>query len=491
MNVTRKIGATKLITAIVRVNPHDTNVDKVIESLCEQIRQVIVVNDSQTNWESFQNTVKRKFIDKKVLFIDFSSPIGEQAFFVGAQLAKFEICLLWNTSLIMPDGLVEEMLEVYQENQLLGISGCALEDMTDYFLGLKNDWQNQTKVDYLESCGLMLQRRFLLLNGLPFNRQAMMVWVQANAKIKSHAKLSIFPSKIDVPIQKLDPTTLNAIKTTMALAYSKNDPSFENYKRWKEINNSILPKIKKGSHFQKLPTSKYKNLLLFGCQRTGTTWATNILGKYLPNTFAFSEKQTFYFLLDNYIIPEVYADLLIFKTTFINQEIESHENCLANTHFLLMVRNPFSVVYSLVHNFGMLAEVSVYYESRRKESDLVETDNKKLKMAVEIYRQSMRVSLDMLKKFDQSKMKVVFYDDMVLNTQEVLADIANFLDLDITDCQKTITNGNSLSLNKWHQLSQEELKFIRDYAQPIWKQFLEAAAKQSIHYAEIELSKLS
>ena len=81
---------------------------------------------------------------------------------------------------------------VYQDNQLLGLSGCTTEEMADYFFGSHHDLlHQQTEIDYLESCGLMLHRRFLLLPGLPFNRQAMMVWVQANAQIKSNAKLSV------------------------------------------------------------------------------------------------------------------------------------------------------------------------------------------------------------------------------------------------------------------------------------------------------------
>ena len=277
----------------------------------------------------------------------------------------------------------------------------------------------------------------------------------------------------------------------MALAYSKNDPSAKNYKNWQEINMLRLPNIRKASHFQKLPSSKYKNLLLFGCQRTGTSWTTKMLEKYLPKTFAFSEIQVFYFLLDDYIIPEFDAELLVFQTTFINLEIESYKNCLANTQFLLMVRNPFSVICSLLYNFIYLDIISNYYKSRMKESDLVETENKDLKMAVEVYRQSMRVSLDMIKKFDRARMKVIFYDDMVLNTPEVLADIANFLDLDFADCPKAITKGNPHSLSKWHQLSPEEIKFIEDYAQPIWKQFVEEAVQRGIRYSEIELSKMS
>lgn len=495
MNRSKTSKETQEVSAILRVTSDLVDVYEAIECLLQQLRQVIVVKDISTDLDLSQKTLQEKFIDKNVVSIEISSSIGEEAFSIGASLAKYRICILWTTDLLIPDGLIDRLLEVYHENKLLGISGCASEDMTEYFLGLKDSLCQQTKpINYLESCGLMLDRKFLQLYNIPFsnpkNRQAML-WVQANAQRRLNAELELLPITIDRPIQKLDSTMLNQLKVETSLACSNENFSFDNYQNWEEINLSILPKVPKGSHFHKLPSSKYKNLLVFGSQRTGTTWVAKSLGRYLPKTFSFTEKQTFYFLLQDYSLPNIDADVLVFQTTFINNEIESYENSSKNTQLLLMARNPFSVVCSLLYNFGFVNPVYMYNKTRMQDYDFVNHEENNLKKAIEIYRQSMRVSLNMIKKFDRSKIKVVFYNDMVLNTQEVLVDIAKFLNIDCSSVLKTNFQKTTHYLSKWNQLNEMQINFIKDYAVPIWQNFLEEARERGIRYADVELSKLS
>lgn len=478
------------VTAILRILDEKHCVLSVLLSLIRQptVKQIIVVNDNQNITYSLDKLgiEEKELFNTKIIFVNFTSKIGERAFIVAGQLAEQELCFLWETESYPPSnfGFIEDLCCFYERDKLVGLLGQRLEGVVDWLSSTQlYKVENETPVDYLDPCGMVLHRQFLQLPDTDFSErysQHIGIWICANAKFNMGASLSVVPintfilEKQQKQIKKLNPLhNINELQLDFAIAYLNHNRL---YRDWTEINVSILPSIKAGSHFEVLPPAPYTNLLVFGCQRSGTTWISKCIGEYFPSAFSFTEEQTFHFLLNGYILPKIQAQYLVFQTTFINTEVESYYNAPINTKILLLLRNPYSVCHSLIYNFQLLEIVYGYRKNTMIEADFVDnTITTELKMSLEIYRHSIRNALEIISSFNSSRIQVIIYDDAILDLKTTLTKIANFMDTELPQ-ENFIPRSNTDYTTKWRNLSQEYIDLIQHHAVPLWNQVLDLAA---------------
>ncbi|MBS1789641.1 MAG: sulfotransferase domain-containing protein [Acidobacteria bacterium] len=477
--------STLFVTVIIRVieKGYDSNV--VLESVLSQsgVKQVILVRcnggaqDSPITIKNHEGATS----DGSVLFVSVSFDVQDRAFLIAGQLAEYEPCILWDNTQPMPENFVDDLKKFYEPDHLVGIIGRRLEGIASFSSSpLIHSVDEATLADYLEARGMMLHRKFLQLPDTHYSErysQNIGIWIIANARLNLEARCSVVP--IRSPAFKgcseqtggqLSSQDMNEKEIDFALAYLNHSRPFRD---WPEINASILPGIKPGAHFQRLAALKYKHLLVFGCQRSGTTWLSRYVGENFQEVFALTEEQSFHFLLDDYILPAIRTEYLVFQTTFINTEVESYENCPHNTKFLLIVRNPLAVCWSFLNNFQLLPTVYQYRKDSMQRADFVPHLKGELGMALEIYRQSMRTAMEIMSRC-ADRMQVLVYEDAVLDPEKVTENLSAFLQLESAR-SKAISGAKHDSLAKWRQFSEEQIEAIRYYADPLFNQVLESA----------------
>jgi hypothetical protein len=482
----------RFVTVIVRVVERASDLNMIVKSALRQkaVKQVVVVSCNKYAQDcSTSREIPEGFTEKgPIVFVSVSNDVNDRAYLIAGQIAEYEPCLLWDTTMTMPETLVDDLQKFYETDHLVGISGRRLEGASAFSTcPVFRSVEKATPVDHLEIRGMMLHRKFLRIPDTHYferYNQNLGIWITANARRNLGAQCSVVPIRSSVlkrcaeGEEQPSSKDINEKEVDFALAYLNHSRSFRD---WPEINASILPAIEPGTHFQRLKDLKYDNLLVFGCQRSGTTWLSRHIGQSFQEAFTLTEEQSFHFLLEDFVFPAIRARHVVFQTTFISTEVESYENCPHNTKFLLMIRNPFAVCWSFIHNFELLSNVYQYRKASMKAADLIPHFEGELGMALQIYRQSMRTALEIMLRC-ADRIQVLVYDDAVLNLEKAIGNLARFLQLDDSRATAILRAGRE-PLSKWRQFGEEQIEVIRSYAEPLFNQVLESADSLGIQNA--------
>lgn len=254
-------------------------------------------------------------------------------------------------------------------------------------------------------------------------------------------------------------------------------------KTWRAFTRIIRPQgCKLLSRLDDYPES----VLVAGCQRSGTT----VLSRVITNSEGFvGYKITKDDELDAALILSGYKKInasgrFCFQTTYLNECYSEYFSMNSQHKIVWVIRNPFSVVYSLLYNWtraplnnlfngcalSMLTDAEI---TMHKLSFGISVS--RLKKAVLSYVAKSEQAIELAEKIDPSRFLIIDYQDLVCNKENSLPLIYDFIGHNYNEKYKDYIH--SQSLNKASRLNKKELNYIGLHCLPIYEATKKLAAR--------------
>ena len=220
------------------------------------------------------------------------------------------------------------------------------------------------------------------------------------------------------------------------------------------------------------------SVLVSGCQRSGGTMLAGILTKSegMVN-FAWSKDDE----LDAALILSGIEDhkpqgRYCFQTTYLNECYQEYFEVKSSFKLIWLLRNPHSVVYSLIHNWKRFALNELYLACGMEitPKPIVERYNRfglisvsRLTRACMSYNAKISQIYEILEKLGPDAVYVVDYDELVTNKNDFLPDLYDFIDLPYQN--KYADAILSSSLKKADKLSVRERTMVDELCMPVYE----------------------
>lgn len=242
---------------------------------------------------------------------------------------------------------------------------------------------------------------------------------------------------------------------------------------WEQFNRIIrLRDCKLLGKLDDFPNS----ILVTGCQRSGTTMLSEIISQSDGlKSFQFTADSE----LDAALILSGYKSLKVggrycFQTTYLNNKYSEYYEHLDGHRIIWVLRNPLSVVYSMLYNWGGTPD-RLFFACGVKQ--LKGLDKIKYRLlgtkGVSILRRACwgytgKTSqlFELRSRFSHDSLMVVDYDDLVNRKEVVLPAIYRFISLEYS--AEYGNNIHNKSLAKTNRLSKHERRVIKSLCYPIY-----------------------
>jgi hypothetical protein len=242
---------------------------------------------------------------------------------------------------------------------------------------------------------------------------------------------------------------------------------------WEEFNNAI--------HFADIPLFKRLNefpdsVLVTGCQRSGTTMLARIITQsdgMVNYWFGPDDELDAALILSGYVNHEPQGRYC-FQTTYINN-IEEYNDLPNGIKIIWSLRNPYSVVYSMLYNWGDNSMNRVFTHCgvpllRGKDKYLYKIWGlrgiSRLRRACLAYNGKTSQIFDLKRIVNGDSLLVIDYDELVKNRELHLQAIYSFINLKFES--KYVELINKKSVTKRSKLSPSEVELISQLCNPIY-----------------------
>ena len=234
---------------------------------------------------------------------------------------------------------------------------------------------------------------------------------------------------------------------------------------WPKFARKIRPRGNLLTQLDEFPDS----ILVSGCQRSGGTMLAKCISGHSQMTdFAWSRDAE----LDGALLLSGYAKLppkgrYCFQTTYLNEQYCEYDKISEPFKLIWLVRNPISVVYSMVHNWRRFALNELFQSCGDELLNGVDRTRynrwgvlgvKPVSRACLAYNGKVNQLRELSAKLPESSMMVLEYETLVADKHAALAAICSFTQLDLEDgFGATI---NTASLNKAERISPDERELV-------------------------------
>lgn len=213
---------------------------------------------------------------------------------------------------------------------------------------------------------------------------------------------------------------------------------------------------------------RYKDsIFVAGCQRSGTTAVSRLLtnGEGLGNFWKRRDEE-----LDAAVILSGKEKLnpaarYCFQTTYLNERYLEYLDNVGHHQLVWILRNPYSVVYSLVYNWEAFAFKELYGACGEKwlidhASEVVpESGTEMVFKACCSYNSKIEQLRYLLRSLPKEKLIVLDYDELVASKELILPKLYQFLNL--TYHSNYAEQIHSRSVDKSQKLSDEERQIVQ------------------------------
>lgn len=245
-------------------------------------------------------------------------------------------------------------------------------------------------------------------------------------------------------------------------------------KNWKEFRLKV--RNKKGYFLRRLDDFQ-NSILVTGCQRSGTTMLSRIITTsdgMVNYWFGRDDELDAALILAGYV-EHIPKGRYCFQTTYLNEcykEYFEHNN---GHKIIWVLRNPFSVVYSLLYNWNSLALTSLFKSCgahllegvyKRRYERFGRFGVGRVRRACLAYNGKVSQFFELKDRIAPDRLLIIDYDDLVMNKNNILPDIYRFIDLEYKkDYASTI---HSRSVNNAKRLSRREVAVVESLCMPIY-----------------------
>ncbi len=252
-------------------------------------------------------------------------------------------------------------------------------------------------------------------------------------------------------------------------------PWLDRYRTWQRFHRGVrkarLPLLKNLPRYPRC-------VLVAGCQRSGTTMLTRLIaGASGFGRLALTKDDE----LDAALALAGFIDLPLgqrycFQTTYLNECFPDYRALGTDQRLIWVVRNPYSVVYSMLHNWGRFALNELYEgcgieeasSARLRRSRLVWPFGPSwLEKASLAYRGKLQQILTIRQLVPAEQLLVVDYDTLILSPDEWLPRIFQFADAPYEAARARSVRSNPAK--KADRLSSRERRQIEQLTWPTYR----------------------
>lgn len=216
-------------------------------------------------------------------------------------------------------------------------------------------------------------------------------------------------------------------------------------------------------------------VLISGCQRSGTTAVSRLLtstGQFANFWSRDDEELDAAMILCGREQREV-TERICFQTTYLNDNFQEYLEHRGQFKLVWVLRNPYSVIYSMLYNWDAFALEELYDACGREQAGSLKISSA-LEKACFAYNGKI-TQLDVLSNsLAADELFVVGYEEMVASPNDVLTGVFDFVGVEYSaEYSKAITTS---SMQKASALSESEKSTIDRICTPLYQ----AAIKEYI-----------
>jgi hypothetical protein len=249
----------------------------------------------------------------------------------------------------------------------------------------------------------------------------------------------------------------------------------EHIVNWQQFTEKIRSRgCKQLKELDKFPNS----VLITGCQRSGTTILARIIRESEGMVDFWSGKDD---ELDGALILSGYVNhqpqgRYCFQSTYLNHCFNEYFEHIIDYKILWVLRNPYSTIYSLLYNWNPKGidntfRDSIFTSLNFKKKLLYRFGGdfifNRLKKACIFYNWKISQLFHLFPTLGNKVVKVIDYDELVLNKERILPDVYDFIDLPYNPIYSNKIHATSLE--KRNNLSEKERRSIKDYCEDVYK----------------------
>jgi hypothetical protein len=252
-----------------------------------------------------------------------------------------------------------------------------------------------------------------------------------------------------------------------------NDVPITSWRQFTQIVRSQGKKLLK--RLDEFPNA----ILIAGCQRSGTTMLARIITQSAGMTnYWFGEDDE----LDAALILSGYVEhtpqgRYCFQTTYVDECYQEYFEHDGQFKIIWVIRNPYSVVTSLIYNWRPNALVGTFARCATNQLNGIEKRLysvwgpkwiNRARQASLLYRAKTSQMIELVDRLGHDKISVVDYDDLVLDRDTILRQIYKFVGLSYNpEYSQQIHNK---SIDKKSRLSEGEKRVVKSLAVPIYQE---------------------
>ena len=224
---------------------------------------------------------------------------------------------------------------------------------------------------------------------------------------------------------------------------------------------------------------KFDNsILVAGCQRSGTTALSRVIttSNGMVNYWFGKDDELDAALILSGNVYHVPRGRYCFQTTYLNECYIEYFDHLQKHRLIWIIRNPFSVIYSMMYNWGSFAFNELFdacgapllgEEESRNYVRFGRIVVPRLRRACLSYNGKVSQIFQLLDRFSNDRIIVTEYDELVKHSSHILPKLYDFIALDYKSEYSSKLHVDSV--NKSKHLSQKEKRIIQNYCIPIYE----------------------
>jgi hypothetical protein len=220
------------------------------------------------------------------------------------------------------------------------------------------------------------------------------------------------------------------------------------------------------------------SILVTGCQRSGTTMLARIITQSAGMTnywFGKDDELDAALILSGYVNHSP-SGRYCFQTTYLDECYHEYYEHQGKFKIIWVIRNPYSVVTSLMYNWTSTGLSGTF---NRVAIDELRWVDKKLysiwgsswinhaRQASLLYRVKTFQMFELVDRLGRDKVFIVDYDDLVLNSDTILRQIYEFVNVSYNS--EYVKQIHNKSINKKSRLSENEKRVVKNLAEPVYQ----------------------
>ncbi|MCB0106882.1 MAG: sulfotransferase domain-containing protein [Caldilineaceae bacterium] len=219
-------------------------------------------------------------------------------------------------------------------------------------------------------------------------------------------------------------------------------------------------------------------VLVTGCQRSGTTMLTRLITESEPMVnywFGPDDELDGALILSGYV-DHIPAGRYCFQTTYVNNHQHEYYQHNAGHKVIFLLRNPLSVVYSMLYNwrpraldriFGFCGIGQLHGLDRQRYRLFGIRGISKLRRACYGYTGKVAQVFELRRRLTAEQLLVIDYDELVTHKAQLLPLIYRFIDLPYQEEYAAQIHARSMS--NVQKLSGREIATIQRFCKPIYQ----------------------